>query len=408
MRTDARQQQIIEAAKHFVDQEIRPFASEFEARETLPRELIDNMAAKGYLAASFPEEYGGLGLDPVYYGLLTEEIGKGCSSTRGLLTVHTSLVGETLLRWGSNAQKEQWLTAMAKGQKIAAFALTEPEVGSDAKSVRTAYQREGQTFIINGRKKWITFGDLADVFLVIASKACPESCPERSDVLSLSKGRREGKVTAFLVERKCEGVRTSRIKGLLAGKAAHIAEIEFQNVTVPEENVVGKVGSGFEYIVSSALDHGRYSIAWAGVALAQAAVEAMVSYARKRKQFGQKIYNFQLIKGIIADAVTQTHAARALCLRAGELRKAEHEDAILETTMAKYFSSQVAMKVATDAVQVHGGNGCYNEYPAERLFREAKILEIIEGTSQVQQEMISRYGLRKYYRAGSQSREHTV
>ncbi len=381
MSEEARQQQIIADAKQFVAKEVRPFAAEFEANEALPREIIDKMAAKGYLAAVFPEEYGGLALDPIYYGLLTEEIGKGCSSTRGLLTVHTSLVGETLLRWGTEEQKNRWLPLMAKGQKLAAFALTEPDVGTDAKSVQTTYRQEGNTFIIHGKKKWISFGDIADIFLVIAS--------------------REGKVTAFLAEREFEGVQTSPIKGLLAGRAAHIAEIELNDVAVPEENIVGRLGSGFEYVVSTALDYGRYSIAWAGVGLCQAAVEAMVSYSRKRSQFGQKIYNFQLIKGMIADAITQTHAARTLCLKAGELRKANHEDAIIETTIAKYFSSKVAMKIATDAVQVHGGNGCYNAYPAERLFREAKVLEIIEGTSQVQQEMIARYGLRKYYRASS-------
>jgi alkylation response protein AidB-like acyl-CoA dehydrogenase len=378
MTDSVRQQKILEEARVFMEQEIRPFAAEFEANEALPRELINKMAAKGYLAASFPEEYGGLALDPVYYGLLTEEIGKGCSSTRGLLTVHTSLVGETLLRWGTEEQKQTWLPRMAKGEMIAAFALTEPDVGTDAKSVQTAYRQEGNTFVITGRKKWISFGDIADVFLVIASH--------------------EGKVTAFIVARAFGGVKTSPIKGLLAGRAAHIAEIELNHVKVPEENVLGKVGSGFEYVVSTALDHGRYSVAWAGVAIAQAAVEAMVTYSRTRSQFGQKIYNFQLIKGIIADAVTKTHAARALCLKAGELRKAKHEDAIIETTIAKYFASKIAMEVATDAVQVHGGNGCYNQYPAERLFREAKILEIIEGTSQIQQDIISRYGLRKYYR----------
>ncbi|MBD3306791.1 acyl-CoA dehydrogenase [candidate division KSB3 bacterium] len=371
-------QQILDEARQFVEEHIRPFAADFEANEALPRTLIEQMAANGYLAASFPEEYGGLALDPVSYGLLTEEIGKGCSSARGLLTVHTSLVGETLLRWGTEEQKTTWLPRMARGEKLGAFALTEPEVGTDAKSVQTSYRREGETFFLNGKKKWISFGDIADVFIVIASNG--------------------GEVSAFLVERQFPGVSTAPIKGLLAGRAAHIAEIDLTDVAVPAENVVGKVGSGFTYVVTTALDHGRYSIAWAGIAIAQAALEAMVTYSRTRSQFGQKIYNFQLIKGIIGDAVTKVHAARTLCLKAGEMRKNGHEDAIIETTIAKYFSSKIAMQVATDAVQVHGGNGCSNQYPVERLFREAKVLEIIEGTSQIQQEIISRYGLRKYYR----------
>jgi alkylation response protein AidB-like acyl-CoA dehydrogenase len=183
----------------------------------------------------------------------------------------------------------------------------------------------------------------------------------------------------------------------LAGRAAHIAELTFKDVEVPAENLLAKEGSGFTYIVNTALDHGRYSIAWGGLALAQEAVEAMVSYSRKRKQFGKKIYSFQLIQGLIGDAITKTHAGRALCMRAGEMRRDNHPSAVIESTIAKYFTSKIAMEIATDAVQVHGGNGCCNSYPVERLFREAKILEIIEGTSQVQQEIIASYGLRQYY-----------
>ncbi len=371
------QKELIKSVRAFTDAEIRPFATEFDENQVLPRKLIEKLAANGYLGASFPKKYGGLELDPVTYGLLTEEIGKGCSNTRGLLTVHDSLVGESILKWGTEEQKNKWIPLMAKGEKIAAFALTEPEVGTDAKSVQTSYRKDGNNYVINGSKKWISFGDIADIFLVIASD--------------------EGKVTAFIVERE-RGVVTRPIKGLLGGRASHIAEVEFNDVVVPEENVLGNVGTGFAYIVSTALDHGRYSIAWAGVAIAQAALEEMVSYSRERSQFGQKLRTFQLIQEFIGDAVTKVHAARALCLHAGELRKSGDPDAIIETSLAKYYTSKVAMEVALDAVQVHGGNGCYNKYPVERLFREAKILEIIEGTSQVQQQMIAGYGIKKYHR----------
>ncbi len=228
------------------------------------------------------------------------------------------------------------------------------------------------------KKKWISFGDIADFYIVVASNG--------------------NKVSAFIVERNNGGVTSTPMKGLLAGKAAHIAEIDFCNAEVPEENVLGGIGNGFSFIVNNALDHGRYSIAWAGVAIAQAALEEMVTYARKREQFGKKLHNFQIIKGIIADAATEIHAARSLCINAGTSRRDKKEDATILTTMAKYFSSKVAMKVTIDAIQVHGGNGCYNKYPVERLFREAKILEIIEGTSQIQQELISHYSLKKYFR----------
>ncbi|MCP5105738.1 MAG: acyl-CoA dehydrogenase [bacterium] len=372
------QQKIVDEAREFADREIRPFAGEFEANEAVPRELIGKMAQRGYLAASFPAEFGGLGLDPVYYGLFSEEIGKADASTRALLTVHTSLVGEVLLRWGNKEQEERWLRPMAKGEKLACFGLTEPETGTDAKSIKTNYRKEGDRYILNGAKKWITFGDIADLLLIIATG--------------------EKGITAFMVEREMKGLKTVPIKGLLSSRAAHIAEIQLDNVEVPEENVVGKVGGGFTYIVNTSLDHGRYSIAWAGLAIAQEALDAMVTYSRQRSQFGKKIYSHQLIQGIIGDAVTKVHAGRALCLRAGELRKANDNSAVIETTIAKYFTSRIAMEVTTDAVQVHGGNGCYNKYPVERLFREAKVLEIIEGTSQVQQEIISSYGLRAYYK----------
>ncbi|MCP4135960.1 MAG: acyl-CoA dehydrogenase [bacterium] len=371
------QDKIINEVKSFTTEHIKPYVSKFEEDCALPEDLIAAMAEKGYLAAPFPKEYGGLGLDPVYYGLFTQEIGKVCSSTRALLTVHTSLVGETIVRWGTDKQKNELLPAMASGEKIAAFALSEPEIGSDAKSVRTAYRKEGSSYIINGKKKWITFGGRADMFLVIASNGSA--------------------ITAFLIDREQEGVSTKAITGMLAGRASHIAEVEFNNVSVPEENILGREGGGFAYVASTALDHGRYSIAWAGTGIAQGALEAMVLYARSREQAGEKIYNYQLIQGMIGDAVTKVHAARALCLRAGEMRKNKEKNAVMETNMAKYFTSKIAMQVALDAVQVHGGNGCCTDFPVERFFREAKVLEIIEGTSQIQQIMIAQFGLREYY-----------
>jgi alkylation response protein AidB-like acyl-CoA dehydrogenase len=374
------QQKIVEEAGEFADREIRPFVREFEEKEAIPRELIDKMAQKGYLGACFPKEYGGLDLDPVYYGRFTEEIGKACSSTRAILTVHTSLVGETLLRCGNDEQKKKWLPLMAAGEKIGAFGLSEPEVGTDAKSVQTSYKKEGSKYIVNGTKKWITLGNIADFFIII------------------TKGEKGN--SAFIVERAMEGVKTRPIKGLLAGRSDHIAYVELTDVEVPAENLVGKEGSGFTYAVNTALDYGRYSIAWGGIGLAQEALEAMVSYSRKRSQFGQKIYQFQLIQGIIGDTVTKIHAGRALCLRAGELRRKGDAAAVMETTIAKHFTSKIAMEIAADAVQVHGGNGCCNAFPVERLFREAKILEIIEGTSQIQQGIIANYGLRQYNRPG--------
>lgn len=365
-------------AREFVEKEIRPFASDFEKNEGIPKKLIKKMGKLGYLAATFPSKYNGLELDPVQYGLFSEEFSKGCSSTRGLLTVHTSLVGETLLKWGTEAQKEKYLYDMGTGEKIAAFALSEPDVGTDASHIKTNYTKVKGGYVVTGKKKWISFGDIADIFLVVASN--------------------EGKVSAFIAERQFGNIKTKRIRGLLGSRAAYIAEVEFDHVFIPQDNILAKEGLGFSYIANTALDAGRYSIAWAGVGLAQAALEEMVNYARSRKQFGQKIYKFQLIKGMIGDAVSDVAAARALCIRAGEMRSENNDDAIAETLKAKHFSSKVAMSVAKDALQVHGGNGCCSEYPIERLFREAKILEIIEGTTQIQQELLANYGLRKFFR----------
>jgi len=371
------QQQLLDEASVFAKEHIFPFASEFDKKMALPKSLIENMASKGFLGANIPESYGGLGLDQVQFGEFTEIIGKACPSTRSLITVHSSLVSSSILRWGSEAQKEYWLPKLASGELLAAFALTEPEAGSNAAGVQTKYDDEGDHFVLNGVKKWITCAGIADVFLVFATNG--------------------EKVTAFLVERSSPGIEIVPIKDLLAGRSSHMAGISFEDVKVPRENILGVEGGGFAYVVNTALDHGRYSIAWAGVAIAQGALDAMVNYARRREQFGQKIHNFQLIQGIIADATTKIHAARALCLKAGEMRDADHEDATMETNMAKYFASKIAMEITTDAVQVHGANGFTSEYPVERLFREAKVLEIIEGTSQLQQGMIAQFALKKYY-----------
>jgi alkylation response protein AidB-like acyl-CoA dehydrogenase len=374
MQQDTTQDRILEEALRFADTEIRPFATSFESPEGIPRELIVRMAAKGYLAAPFPESYGGLGLDPLYYGLFTEAIGKASDAVRTVLTVHTSLVGETLIRCGTKEQKGRILPAMSSGEILAAFALTEPETGTDAQGIRMSYTPfAGEYYILNGRKKWITMGGMADLLLVIAAN--------------------DSKTTAFLVDRKSPGITVSPMRGLLAGEASHIAEIDFQDVPVPVANRLGIEGSGFAYITNAALDYGRYSVAWGGVAIAGEALDAMVSYSRQRQQFGKSISSFQLIRALIGDAVTRQHASRALCLQAGQRRRDRHKDAIIETIIAKYHAAKAANQTAADALQVHGGNGFSDKFPVGRLFREAKVLEVIEGTSQILQQLIAEHAI---------------
>lgn len=370
--------QFLEEAKLFTASHIRPYAGVFDAEQQLPRSLIQQMADNGFLGATVSPEYGGLGLDALTYGQLTEVIGKACASTRSLLTVHASLVAESISRFGTSAQKSYWLPEMVSGRKIGSFALTEPDVGSDAKHVQTTYQTKNDHYVINGKKKWISFADIADFFVVIAAQ--------------------EGELTAFLVDSKTPGITCTPMKGLLAHRATHIAAIDFEEVVVPLESRLGKEGQGFTYIVNTALDHGRYSIAWAGLALAQEALEAMSKYSVHRTQFGQKLFRHQAIQGLITEAAAGVHAARALCVRAGTMRMEKHMNYIIETIMAKYFTSRLAMKTATDAVQLHGGNGCSPDYPVERLFREAKILEIIEGTTQIHQQAIAIFCVQQYGR----------
>ena len=266
---------------------------------------------------------------------------------------------------------------MSAGNKIGAFALSEPKIGSDAKHVITKYKKKNDAYIISGKKKWISFGGIADFFLVIAAN--------------------EKEVSAFLVDGKSEGIIVEEMHGLLAGSGVHISEIDFNNVVVPSSKLLGGEGNGLNYIVSTALDHGRYSISWGGIAIAQAALEAMVAYAREREQFGEKIYKHDAIQQMIGKSTAKFHAARALCENLAVMRSENHPESIMETNIAKYITSKAAIEIANAALQVHGGNGCWNQFPVEKLFREARILEIIEGTSQVQEKLIAMFALRKYF-----------
>jgi alkylation response protein AidB-like acyl-CoA dehydrogenase len=373
---DARQARIVATAAEFARDVLRPRARANDETGVFPRDALRQMGALGLLGATLPLKYGGLELDPLAYGMLVEAVEQGDSAASRLLTVHVALVAEALLRYGSDEQLDRWMPAIARGETLCAFGLTEPEHGSDAAGIQTAYTVHGDEFCLNGRKKWISFSGIADLILIVARKA--------------------ETVSTFLVRRDTPGLTITPMRGLMAGRACHISELALQDVRVSRDALLGGEGQGFTYVVNTALDHGRYSIAWSGVGLAQAALNAMVAYAKRREQFGSRLSKFELIRAMIADAVTNVYAARSLCLRAAQTRKAGSPEAVTESLIAKQFAAGIALRVACDAVQVHGGNGCCNEYPVERFMREAKILEIIEGTTQIQQLMISLHGLRQY------------
>ncbi len=364
---------LVEAAKSFADAEVRPMAGIFDTGTGISRELVSRMGALGLLGAGLPKAYGGGGCDALQTGLIALEVGRACCSVRSVLTVHGCLVGESISRLGSAEQKQQWLPAICSGSAVGAFALSEPLTGSDAAAVQTEYTKKDGAYIINGIKKWTTLGALADFFIVIAR------C---GDVVS-----------AFIVDSNQPGISIKPVKGVIGNRGSHVAQIQLDGVTVGPDRLLCSEGLGFSHVVNVAMDYGRHSIAWAGQAIIEEALACMVTYARTRRQFGQPIGRMSAVRAMIADATVAAHAGRQLCTHASQLRSERHENSVHETIIAKMFTSRNAVKVANDAVQLHGANGCCSDYPVERLLRESKILEVIEGTTQILQEVIADFSL---------------
>lgn len=359
----------------FAQAEIAPYADAWDRAEAIPPEIIRKLAERGWLGSIVPAEFGGQGMELVTYGLLTEEIGRACSSTRSLLTVH-DMCCTGIQRWGSKAQREHWLPKLVRGEVIGAFALSEPDAGSDAKGVKTTAEKDGDVYVVNGSKKWITFAQIADLFLLFLQ------C--------------EGKPTAFLIERNTPGLTINPIKGILGTSASMLGELILDNCRVPAENMVGRIGFGVSHVVGAALEHGRYSVACGSVGIAQACLDACLEYSRGREQFGKPLFDHQLVRQMISDMIVQVRAARLMCLRSGYLRQQNDPNSFMETMAAKYLASTVAAKAATDAVQIHGANGCTQGFPVSRYFRDAKVMEIIEGSTQIQQMTIARFDFQEF------------
>ena len=360
----------------FVANNIIPFADRWDSEEVFPQEAIKKIAQEGFWGASVTKEYGGQNMDPLTFGLFCEEMGRGSVSVVSLLTVH-GMVCQSISQWGTDEQKRTWLPRLASGVSLAAFALSEPNVGSDPKNVETMAERKGtDLFVLNGKKKWISCGQIADLYLVVAK------C--------------DGHPTAFLVHRSNPGLKIEPINDLYGFRSAMLAELTLDNCEVKESDIVGKIGLGFSYVANTALDYGRYCIAWGCVGLGQACLDASLAYTSSRKQFGVQLRKHQLIQQMIANMVTNIRAARALCLQAAYLKNEKEPDLIMETSIAKYFASQMVVSVANDALQIHGANGCGSIFPVQRYLRDAKIMEIIEGSSQIQQIIISQYAYQRF------------
>ncbi|MFD2169926.1 acyl-CoA dehydrogenase family protein [Tumebacillus lipolyticus] len=375
MKTELTAEQLArkEEFRAFADEHVIPYAAWNDREERLHESIVPKMIETGYIGSMLPTEYGGMGLDNVTLGILNEELGRACASTRVLLTVH-GMVALALQRWGSREQRDFYLHKLAKGELIGAFALSEPDVGSDAKSVKTTAVADGDDILLNGSKKWISMGQLADLFLVIASY--------------------DGQPTAFLVEADRAGFSRKPMTGLMGSRGSMLAELTFEDCRIPKSNIVGRVGMGLTGVALSCLDYGRYTVAWGCIGLAQACLEASVQYAKTRHQFGAPIGENQLIQKMITEMVVQVRSARLLCYHAGYLKDVMDPDSIMETWNAKYLSSVMVTKVATDAVQIHGGNGVHSDYPVERYFRDAKINEIIEGSTQIHEFLIAKNVMR--------------
>jgi len=367
------QRLIRETARDFTNREIVPRARDNDRNEHFDTELVRKIADQGYLGAIVPREYGGAGLDYLSYGLVVEEIGRGDSSIRTVVSVQTSLVCSGIVRWGTEEQKHKYLPKLCSGEWLGCFGLTEPDTGSDAANQRTRAKKTDGGWVINGAKMWISMGNSADVALIFA-----QTDPE--------KGHRG--LACFLVDTDQPGFQPQPIHGKLGLRASDTAAISLNDVEVTDDQMLGEVGDGFKVAMSN-LDSGRYSVAAGCVGICQGCVDASVQYAKERTQFGRPIGSFQLVQAMLADMKVQTDAARMLVWRAGYLKDTGQPNTT-ETSIAKLYATEAANHCATTAIQVHGGSGYVDDHPVERYFRDVRVTTLYEGTSQIQKLIIGR------------------
>jgi len=361
-------------AREFAQAEVLPKAAEIDREHRHPTELVKRMAELGFLGMAVPDEHGGAGLDNVSYVLAMEEIARACASTAVIMSVNNSLVCDPISRFGTPAQKQEWLTPLASGKLLGCFALSEPEAGSDAAAQKTTAVPDGDGWILQGTKNWITNGPVADVCVLFAM----------NDRAAGHKG-----ISAFILPMKTPGVRTGTPDDKLGIRGSKSSQIFLDDVRLPGSHLLGEVGKGFG-IAMSTLDGGRIGIAAQALGIARAALEDSLAYAQQRRTFGKPIAQHQAIAFKLADMATEIDAARLLALRAAWLK--DHKQPYgKEAAMAKLYASDVANRAAREAIQIFGGNGYVTEFPVERHFRDAKITEIYEGTSEIQRLVIAGY-----------------
>lgn len=367
------QEAVRRLAEDFVDREVTPFAVDWDRDESVDRAIVGKLGALGFLGLTVPEEYGGSGGDHFAYCLVTEELGRGDSSVRGIVSVSLGLVAKTILAWGDEEQKRAWLPRLASGEAIGCFGLTEPGTGSDAGSLTTRAVRDGGDWVVNGSKMFITNGTWADVVLLFA----------RTNDTPGHKG-----VSAFLVPADSPGLTRRTLHGKLGLRGQATAELVLEDVRVPATALLGPEGKGFS-LAMSALAKGRMSVAAGCVGIARAALEAAVGYAAEREQFGKSIAHYQLVQELISDIAVDVDAARLLTWRVADLIDRGEEFATA-ASKAKLFASEAAVRAANNALQVFGGYGYIDEYPVGKLLRDARVMTLYEGTSQIQKLIIGR------------------
>ncbi len=372
------QRMIKDLAADFAAREIAPIAAQMDEEERFPADVVKKMGELGFMGMNVPEQYGGAGLDMVCYVLAMEEISKACASTGVIMSVNNSLVCWPIETYGTEEQKVKWLTPLAKGEKLGAYCLSEPGAGTDAAAQTTMAKKDGDHWVLNGMKNFITNGANADTLIVFA----------HTDPELKHKG-----ILAFIVDAKTEGFSVIRKEEKMGIRASDTAQLAFDNVRVPADQQLGPDGAGFK-VAMSTLDGGRIGIASQALGISAAAYEAALEYSKVREQFGRPICKFQAIQWKIADMATRLEASRLLTYRAA-CAKDQGKRYSEEAAMAKLYASETSHFITNEAVQIFGGNGYSKEYPVERHFRDAKITEIYEGTSEAQRMVISAMELRK-------------